>query len=189
MTDFDAYKMYLAVKQHFNREGYDYFKYNGKVNAKITSFEHRKDRIFYSKLKKKKDLEGFLVANCLEDKKVWIKQLITPSADNIYNQWIKRQQSISYIFKQEINGLPDDLNLLLDVNDSHPTLLQLYMSGDICTETLIIMDRCINFFNHWNTVIEENVVWPEIHQRCNKYAPFMKYDLNACKKMLKDRFL
>ena len=50
MTDFDAYKMYLAVKQHFNREGYDYFKYNGKVNAKITSFEHRKDRIFYSKL-------------------------------------------------------------------------------------------------------------------------------------------
>jgi hypothetical protein len=189
MTDFDAYKTYLAIKQHFNRKGYDYFKYNGKVNAKESSFNTRKDKIFFSKLKKKKDLEGFLVANFIHYKYSWVKTLILPEAHKVYDEWIKRQQSISYIFKQEIATLPDDLNLLLEINDGHPTLLQMHLANDICLETLIIMDKCMDFFQYWDSFIEEQFIWPEIRERCDNYAPFMKYDLEKCKQILKDRFL
>ena len=40
---FKAYKLYLAVKNHFTTS-YDYFKYNGKVNAKEDSFLKRRDK-------------------------------------------------------------------------------------------------------------------------------------------------
>ena len=38
---FDAYCLYLAINNHFNTESYDYFKYNGKVPAKIQAFLKR----------------------------------------------------------------------------------------------------------------------------------------------------
>ena len=37
MTDFEAYRQFLALKLHFTSEHYDYFRYNGKHNA--TMFE------------------------------------------------------------------------------------------------------------------------------------------------------
>ena len=30
MTGFEVYKMYLALKQHFTKSDYDYFKYRGR---------------------------------------------------------------------------------------------------------------------------------------------------------------
>ena len=39
MTDFEAYRQFLALKLHFTSEHYDYFKYNGKHNATVSSFE------------------------------------------------------------------------------------------------------------------------------------------------------
>ena len=47
MTGFEVYKMYLALKQHFTKSDYDYFKYEGKVRANENSFEQRRDRYFF----------------------------------------------------------------------------------------------------------------------------------------------
>ena len=47
---FDVYKTYLAVKLHFASDTYDYYKYDGKVNAKLDTFTKRKDRYFFHKL-------------------------------------------------------------------------------------------------------------------------------------------
>ena len=48
MTGFEVYKMYLALKQHFTKEKYDYHKYRGKVRASEDAFEQRHDRYFLS---------------------------------------------------------------------------------------------------------------------------------------------
>ena len=50
MTGFEVYKVYLALKQHFTKQEYDYFKYHGKVRANENSFEQRRDRYFFKKL-------------------------------------------------------------------------------------------------------------------------------------------
>ena len=50
MTGFEVYKMYLALKQHFTKEKYDFYKYNGKVRANEKSFEERRDRYFFLKV-------------------------------------------------------------------------------------------------------------------------------------------
>ena len=48
---FDAYKVYLALRQHFTSV-YDYFKYNGKVRAGVESFLKRKDKFVASRQQK-----------------------------------------------------------------------------------------------------------------------------------------
>ena len=60
MTGFEVYKMYLALKQHFTKDNYDYQKYNGKVSASEKSFEERRDRFFFKKLATKHLRERYL---------------------------------------------------------------------------------------------------------------------------------
>ena len=43
MTGFDCYRTYLAFKNHFTKDNFDYFKYGGKTNATTTSFNKRKE--------------------------------------------------------------------------------------------------------------------------------------------------
>ena len=50
---FDAYCLYLAVNNHFHTDSYDFFKYNGKVSAKLESFLKRKDKYHFAKLSRK----------------------------------------------------------------------------------------------------------------------------------------
>ena len=40
----------VKVKLHFDPDTYDYYKYDGKVNAKLDTFTKRKDRYFFHKL-------------------------------------------------------------------------------------------------------------------------------------------
>ena len=50
---FDSYKMYNALKLHFETDGYDAIKYNYKSNASPKAFMRRKDKYFFAKLAKK----------------------------------------------------------------------------------------------------------------------------------------
>ena len=49
MQPFEAYTLFLAIKNHFVKADYDYFKYNGKVSASFNSFLARKDKYYFSK--------------------------------------------------------------------------------------------------------------------------------------------
>ena len=50
MTDFEAYLQFLALKLHFTSDHYDYFKYNGKHNASLESYDKRTDKRFFKRL-------------------------------------------------------------------------------------------------------------------------------------------
>ena len=44
MDAFDAYKVYIALKSHFNSD-YDFNKYHGKTRVNLDSFLKRSDRL------------------------------------------------------------------------------------------------------------------------------------------------
>ena len=52
MNEFEAYQKYIALKLHFTSD-YDYFKYNGKTNVTLNSFNERKDKFHFKKIVKK----------------------------------------------------------------------------------------------------------------------------------------
>ena len=99
MTPFEAYKLYNAISMHFTTPSYDYFKYNGKIRADEHTFETRKDKYMFYKLSKHSDPITFLVANFAEGKKVWVGDLFSQDKDLAYNEYIKRKQSLTYIFE------------------------------------------------------------------------------------------
>lgn len=190
MTDaFEAYQKYLALKQHFTRDGYDYFKYGGKVSARLSSFESRKDRFFFYKLAKRKDLENFLLANFIDKDVSWVRDLLGTEAEQTYTGWLKRQQSLGYMFQNELDKLGDDLNDDLMVTDGqHPKLLRQFLRSEISIETLVILNDILKFFKHWNDKIEEKIIWNDVYRKCTKYLPFLRFDREVCKKALRERF-
>ena len=49
MEAYEAYKIYHALKLHFNSD-YDYNKYHGKAKVTVDSYLKRKDKPFFAKV-------------------------------------------------------------------------------------------------------------------------------------------
>ena len=49
---YESYKLYNALKLHFETDSYDAIKYNFKTSIKPQSFFNRKDKYFFAKLAK-----------------------------------------------------------------------------------------------------------------------------------------
>lgn len=191
MNPFEAYMKYLAMKQHFTQKGYDYFKYNGKTNASVTSFETRKDKYYFHKLSKKDDIENFLMVNLIDNPQVWIGQLFDEhhDGDSNYLEWKKRQESLSYLFKTELNALHEDLNKNFVVEDGqHPYILKQYLRKNISLDTFVIIDDILKFAKYLDKNIADTIIWPGVHMKMNKYRPFLKYDKFKMRKILKEKF-
>lgn len=188
VTPFEAYKSFLALKMHFT-SNYDYVKYNGKVSASAHSFDTRKDKYQFYKLSKHKDPMKYLIANFVDGDLKWIGDLFSDESEKTYSEWLRRQQSLSYIFEQDLNKLLTNFNDNIIVkNGQHPYLLKQYLRREISIETVIILNDIFGFFTHWNKNIEDSVLWPTINKKLLKYKPFFHYDVFKCKKILKDKF-
>ena len=188
MTDaFDIYTMYLALKQHFTTESYDYFKYHGRVKANKESFMRRRDRYFFHKISKKKDPLHFLLANFVEKGDFYIGD--NPD-DEIYLKWKGNQEKLTYTFKNDIDQLESPFYDNFKTDGQHPLVLQLFYQNKISKETLIIINDIFRneIFDYWNEVISDPVVWPQTYKLLTKYKPFLSYDKKKLYSVLVEMF-
>lgn len=185
---FAIYIYYLALKKHFT-SSYDFIKYNGKVKASQDSFENRKDKYHFYKLSKRSDAKDFILANMLVNPELWIGNLFDEAAENIYTDWKRKQESLTYTFKQDINKLDEDFdsNLISD-DGQHPKLLKLYLHRQISIETLIMINEVTKVFDYWDKKLVDKILWPNIKNRCMKYRPFLSFDKTKYKAILIDTF-
>ena len=93
MAPFDAYREYLALKNHFTKDSYDYHKYCGKTRASLQSFYKRKDRYWFEKISRQKsddEVRDFFVSNfvlCDDPQTLWIGEIIRSGQTN-YTRWL-----------------------------------------------------------------------------------------------------
>lgn len=193
MTAYEVFCLYHSLKLHFTQQSYDYFRYQGKSKVTIDSFEVRKDKWHFSKLSRrftnKEECVSFLVANFLEDEKVWIGSLLTEEADIIFKKRQKVIQSLSYTFENDCLKLfehNENPNGLLKVtNGEHPVLLKKTMRKEIEIETACILNMILNFLPNWQTKISDTIIWPIWQTKMLKYAPFLPQDTVKYKLLLK----
>ena len=191
MSAFECYKEYLALKNHFSSPNYDYFRYNGKLKVNSTSFDQRKDKLFFQKLAKHPDVHNFLVANLSKNDKAWIKELAySDDAERVYKDWLKRNQSLTYVVKNDLSQLdsPFDGNFIVSKMQSHPRLLQLYLGGHVTLETVCILLDITKAKKHWDSKMEFDPIYDEVRKKIEKYTPFIKYDKDKMKKIVLDYF-
>ena len=104
MSAFECYKEYVALKNHFTKPTYNYHKYNGKSKLSFDSFDTRKDKLYFMKVAKHPDPRNYILSNLVENPKLWIKEIaFSLSSEEVYKNWSKRQQSIMYLFKEELS--------------------------------------------------------------------------------------
>ena len=206
MKAIDAYQIFLALRQHFADNEYDYFKYHGKLTVNARAFYGRKDRFLFEKLLRKfknhpEDLRNFFLANMLAKPDIWIYQLLDDAAFETYANWQKYTESLEYNFIQEMSELHTKHanksfnDLFVCPAGQHPLILESYMLNELSIESLILLDCVLgSVFSRWNKAIDDTIIWPDTYQKCRAYQNFLlgngKYvDVPKLKKLLKKEFV
>jgi hypothetical protein len=192
MMPFDAYREYLALKNHFTKDSYDYHKYCGKSRATVQSFYKRKDRFWFEKFarnKTDKEVVDFFVANfvsCSNPETLWIGEIMK-EGESRYHQWQKKVQSLSYIFKEETQTLFEENKLeeVFDSSKGHPPVLKKFLSGNISLETLVIYDKIFLFRNNFDKKLKDPV-WETVSRKLKKYSSFLNIDVPRYKNILRE---
>ena len=196
---YNAYKTYIALKNHFRSDSYDYFKHRGKTRLKEQSFLKRKDKFFFEKLenKYKEDLVDFFVCNLVTDQNSWIGTMVGDKAERTFNEWKKRKQSLKYSFKEDIIRIKDYIDshdvsfddIFTCQDDQHPIILKLLISEEISIESFIILDRVLNFIRHINNFLLDEYIWSEYNKKIIKYSPFVTIDKKEYHMVMKKVFV
>jgi len=192
MMPYDAYKCYLSLKNHFTKDSYDYHKYCGKSRASVQSFYKRKDRFWFERVTRQKtdqEIVEFFVSNfitCTDPSKLWIGEIIR-EGETRYAEWKKRNQSLSYVFKEETQKLFDSKKVddVFDCSKGHPPVLKNYLSGNISMETLVIYDRIFLFGDKFDKQLSDPV-WETVRMKMKKYSPFLNINVPRYKNILKE---
>jgi len=192
MMPVDAYRCYLSLKNHFTKDSYDYHKYCGKSRATVQSFYKRKDRFWFERVARQKsdqEVVEFFLSNfisCTDPSKLWIGEIMK-EGDERYANWKKRNQSLSYVFKEETQKLFENRKLeeVFDCTKGHPPVLKNFLNGNISLETLVIYDRIFLFGKKFDKKLQDPV-WETVSRKIKKYNPFLNIDVFRYRKILKE---
>ena len=192
-TGYEAYALFQSIKLHFTTNSYNFFRYNGKTNVSKETFASHKAKYSFYKLSRRydiTDLRDFYISNFLVSDIKWIGEITSTDSELVYKNWQKRNQSLTYSFEQDIIGLlvaVDSPNELLSVEGGqYPLLLKEMTHNTISIETVCILNDIMNFLPMWDKKILDDVVWPSLKRRIEKYTPFLTYDKDKFKKILKE---
>ena len=192
VTPFETYRTYLSMKSHFTNPKYDFFKYGGKSRATITAFNKRKDKYWFEKTSRKytdQEVVDFLLSNFVNatnPQNLWIGEIIN-SGERTYAEWKMRQQSLTYMFKEQSENLlsENDLSKVFSCSKGHPLLLKKYLGGEVSLETLSIMEKIFSFQKNFDKKLTDPV-WETVSMKLKKYLPFLNINVFQFKKILRD---
>jgi len=186
---FKLYVNYLALKKHFTTKSYNYHKYNGKVRATFEKFVTRPDVYFFHKLSQMEDPINIMLANMIIKPTSWIRDIVEEGGEHNYTEWRKRIDSLSYIFKSDLNKLDDNYQANFSVIDGqHPHIMTLYLQKQITLETFTIITHIANIFPYWEKEIVDKIIARDIMQLSRKYRPFLEINEKKFKEHVRNRF-
>ena len=196
----DVYKTYLAFKQHFSNPTFDFFKYDGKVNAKEETYQARNDFYFFETLARKltdQEVKEYMLASFVaaeDPSKVWIGDIKRTGKD-CWVAWQKGQATLGYAFEQDLDAVAQYMeakghtfNDLFETMGGHPPLLRLYIRGEVSLDTIIIMDIVLGYTQRWDKVLRDPL-WEQLSFKIRKYKPFLSIPSHKYKQSLREKFL
>ena len=192
VTPYQTYQTYLSMKSHFTNPKFDFFKYGGKSRATMTSFNKRKDKYWFEKTSRKysdEEVLNFLLANFVHTdnpQNLWIGEIIN-SGERNYAEWMRRKQSLTYLFKEQVERLisENELEAVFDCSKGHPPLLKKYLGGEISLETLTILEKVFSFAKNFDKKLDDPV-WESVSLKIKKYIPFININVFHYKKILRE---
>ena len=190
LTGYGAYMLFLALRTHFTKDNYDFFVMCGKLRANKDSYNRRSDKAFFEKVARDytvRELRDLFIANLLQDKH-YILEFIDDQAEVVYTDYKRRRQSLSYVCTDDMDRIfnqNDPKRSFATSKDRYPDLITLFLRGVIALETMVILDDLLGFTKKFDRYYSDDIIWPKISKKINKYRPFLKYDKVKMKDILK----
>ena len=193
LSPFDTYKEYLAYKNHFTKEKYDYQRYGGQSRAKIDSFYKRKDRYFFEKMSRKykdPEIKNFFLANFVNTDNpqgLWIGNIMR-SGETVYMEWQKRNESLFYNFKQNSDELMYQYSYdeFFDASKGHPPILKEHLAGNVSAEEMCVYEKLFGYCKDYDKQLDDPV-WRVVGLKIRKYIPFLNIDKQKYRQYLIDK--
>lgn len=196
-SGYDAYVTYLAFKLHFSSNTYDFFRFNGKTKANLSSFNSRKDRYHFEKIAAKISRDTFIermLIQYLENTNFWIKDILTADNKSRHLAWRGYVESFSYSFRSEL-GKIKEYCLLNEIGLSelfktkgitHPLIFKMYLRKIIRLETFICIDSLLKISNNMSCLDSpSDPIWDETHTLMINYFSFVQKFLPERKELTK----
>ena len=99
---------------------------------------------------------------------------------------MKRQQSLTYLFKEQLEELLYGKKIRRSIRllERTPTNSKKYLGGDLSLETLIILEKIFSFVKKFDKTIKDPV-WETVSLKIKKYIPFININIVYYKKILR----
>ena len=199
LSGYEAYLLFLALKNHFQTESYDYFKYSGKTRANEHSFMVKRDRYFFEQAANrftKEALTDLIVSNLIIGRK-WFIDMVRNEADEaelVRKEYVKRRESFTYLFAQDLdkmlNDVDDPRHLFRIEKGSYPELINYYLNRTVPIETLAALNKVVNFSDVFDRKLgKDDIIWEPARLLIKKYVPFLQVDENKLREILRDKLL
>lgn len=187
-----AYSTYTTLRLHFTTDNFDIR--NGIKPKKPKNGVKTKMVQALQKLLRKaptiEDFVGFLISNFLHGD-MW-GGLYSPEADEIFVDWKRKQESLTYMYTQELSTLAmyaTQVEQLWQCDGGHPLILRAYC-GKICSlETLVILNKLYRFIEKLDAQLDKDPVWSMTSSIVQKYSPFIKINKEKFSMITEKAFL
>lgn len=143
-----------------------------------------------SRQKTDEEIINFFVANfvsCDDPQSLWIGEIIR-DGESRYKNWKKKTESISYVFKEEVNEVFTSKNFqqMFEIKSNrHPQILKEYLQGKLSLETMVILNNILNYKTDFDQKLQDPI-WEFVSMRISKYSSFIHTDVFKFKKILKE---
>jgi hypothetical protein len=198
MDGFKAYRYYLAIKLHFTTDKFNVFENRGNVRGTREAFNARNDRYIFEKLANKfdndKDIIQYFVSIFAYGNSTAIYD--GKEADDAYVEWLRRKQSITKIFIDDLASLINHIEInklkssaIFEFTDNeYPVALKMFLGKQISIETIRIIDDIYPIIEKWSNNASVKYIWEDEIRRITKLTGFVKYDKIKIKKIF-DHFI
>lgn len=196
MSGFSSYVWYISLKTHFTSEKYDILK-SGTIPVTQAQYD-KKGGVKYamerlSRKNSQSDLCQYFIANFLAGDKYG--GVFNADGQAIYLDWIKRKESLSYLYEQDLNTLlemkVDRLPIILNNEtfnpiaflwmplSGHPPILRAYLGKHVMLETLVILEQLYKYKARLDESLAYDPVWKETSKLLGKAIPFIDIEAST----------
>lgn len=167
MVGFTAFRIWVAVRQHFNpASSYDLFKHKNP-KCKYETYLARNDYEQFERMAEKfteREFLIYMVANTLYGNNDCVYDLPNGKANMAY--FLKRKESASYLMAEELRRLKP-------LGSDYLRMLNLLTKGGVSIETIIALNRFVPFTETIRKTSDIPVIEPLL-VRIERGDPFIR---------------
>lgn len=177
MDGFKAFKYHQSIKLHFTNDRFNVFENKGRLRGSYQTFMNRNDHMLFERLAhqyKDKEFIQYCASNFMYGNDTVVYH--TDVAMTNYKEYLRRRQSITHVFRQDLQTIVDSDARYNFSGRSVPDVVQLFLAGKITIETMSILNDFDDIVGKTSQQPSLALVLEPTLLRIKKAKGFVKYD-------------